>query len=153
MKESLWMITLLRRSLEKGDIIWRETLRTDMTMTETGSPNSSPLPSCGLPEESELILVPPELSDVVPDPVEGEGLVPQPHVAGDLLTGGGEEAEGPQPVVDGDQDHATVHEVLRPVVPRGPGAGGEGSAVDPDHDRGGLSIVQDTVWSRDEQEM
>ena len=122
MKESLWMITLLRRSLEKGDIIWRETLRRKMIMTVTDSPDSSPLPSCGLPEESDLILVPPKVFDVVPDPVDGEGLVPQAHVARDILTDGGEEAEGSEPIVEGDQDHATVHEVLRPVVSGGPGA-------------------------------
>ena len=82
-------------------------------------PLSSPFPTCRLPEESELVSVSSEVFDVLLDPVECEGLVPQPHVARQLLSAGGEEAKRPESVVESDHHHPGVHEVLRTVVTEG----------------------------------
>ena len=46
-----------------------------------------------------MIHTPPRHLDVVPDPVECQGLVIQPHVAGGLLTAEVEEAECSHPVI------------------------------------------------------
>ena len=76
-----------------------------------------PLRASRLSEESDLVSVSPEVLDVVLDPVEGQGLVPQPQVARHLLCCRGEEAERSESVVDCHHHHAPVHEILRSVVP------------------------------------
>ena len=58
---------------------------------------------------------------------------PQSEVAGCLAGESGEPAQGPQPVVEGDQQHPLLHHQLGPVQAVPGGLGHEGAAVDEDH--------------------
>ena len=60
----------------------------------------------------------------------------------DLLSGRGEEAEGPQPVVDGHHDDVLVHPDVWPVLLVGVGPHHQGPAVDPVHHRGLLLALK-----------
>ena len=73
----------------------------------------------GLPRQGYPAGVAPEPRDVGPDPGEGGGLVPEASVSRGLLQPEGEEAEGPHPVVDGDQDDPVDHPVVG-AVPAAP---------------------------------
>ena len=68
-----------------------------------------------LPGDGDLVRVAHEAGDVVPDPEHGEPLVQQPLVAGRLLQPEGEEAEGSESVVDGDEDDVVRHPQLGPI--------------------------------------
>ena len=94
-------------------------------------------PSGGLAKDSHIAGVAAEPGDVGAHPFQGGLLIHDPVVAGravGIAQGGvGQEAHGPEPVVDGDNDHAPGNEGGSFRIGRGV-AGGEGTAVDPDHD-------------------
>jgi hypothetical protein len=96
--------------------------------------------SGGLAEEGHIAGVATEPGDVGPHPLQGGLLVHDPVVAGraaGIAQGRvGQEAHGAEPVVDGDDDDAPGNEGPSFGIGRGV-AGGEGTAVDPDHDRVG----------------
>ena len=75
--------------------------------------------------------------NVVLDPLECGHLVQHAGIARDLLGAEGEEAQGPQPVVDGDQDDLVDHPEVRPKPAGGPAAEHEGPAMEPDGHREG----------------
>ena len=64
-----------------------------------------------LAEYRHLVRVAAELADVCLDPVEDHHLVPQSLVAGGGLVVCGEEAEGAEPVVEGDEDDVLLQQV------------------------------------------
>ena len=84
--------------------------------------------------QSDVVRVTTELGDVVPHPAESQELVVQPEVTGSLLALQGEEAQGPQPVVDAHQDDLPVQEDLRSIEDRLTGTNNKGSAVEEDDD-------------------
>ena len=65
----------------------------------------------------DVAVVPSKGSDVLLDPLQGQDLVVEAHVARDLVALQGEEAEGAQAIVDGDQDHALIQEVVWSIEP------------------------------------
>ena len=92
-----------------------------------------------LAEGGDIGRVAAEGRDIGLDPVQGGQVVHHPVVgqrAGGLFgveRRVGEEAQGAQAIVDRDQHHAALGEVGSVIDRQGPGAAGEGAAVDPDH--------------------
>jgi hypothetical protein len=81
----------------------------------------------GHPAEGDLTRIPAERGDVVADPSQGGDLVQHPAV------GVVEEAESPEPVVEGHHhDVVVAHERLAVADALRPGAGHVAAAVDPD---------------------
>ena len=69
------------------------------------------------------------------------------EVAGELLSCRGEEAEGPQPIVDGHDDDVPVHPDVGAVLIVGVGPHHQGPAVDPEEDRGLLLALNELLWN------
>ena len=123
-------------------------------------------PAAGrLSEDGDLVRVPPEVSDIVPDPGEGRHHVLQALVTLDLLTVQTQPAQTAQAVVDCNltqyeksswdikhteydslltyKDNAVgVHELLRSIILGGAAASSEAPAMDPDHHRKILDLVR-----------
>ena len=67
------------------------------------------------------------------DPLQSQDLVVQAHVARDLVILQRQKAEWTQPVVNGNQDHAVVKEVVRAIESAVIGAYAEGTACKRDN--------------------
>ncbi len=103
----------------------------------------------GLSGDGDIARIAPEGGDVALDPFQGRDLVEQPVVTRDFLSrfsaqlGVRQIAQHPQPIVDRHHHHAlggghagaVVHGLVR-------GAGGQGSAVNPDEDRCSLGALR-----------
>ena len=92
----------------------------------------------GFAEDSDVVRVAAERRDIRLDPLQRGLLIHQAVVAGSAAAFGREcgmreEAQGAQPVVDGDNGDALGHQRVAVVVVAF--AGEQGTAVDPDHDR------------------
>ena len=94
-----------------------------------------------LSEDGHLVGVAAELLDVLLHPLEHHDLVLDAKVAGGEAVPGGEEAEGPQAVVEGDEDDVVLQQVVGAEEVGGSSAHDESPAVDVDHD-GALLLVQ-----------
>merc|ERR1719458_1210988 len=108
-------------STEQPDVVRRQDLGLDTHSSGT------------LPKYRDPLRVSAKLVDIVSDPLEGEVLVLQPHVAAHHGVTEGEEAESVESVVGGDQHHTFLYQSSHPVeILR---ALAEAASVDPKHDR------------------
>jgi len=87
------------------------------------------------PESSPKIVtvrISSELGNVLLDPLEDHDLVEHPLVAAGRLVGGAEEAERPQPVVEGDKNNILLQEIAGPEEEAGPASHDVGPAMEVD---------------------
>ena len=95
-----------------------------------------------LAEDRHLARVAAEGSDVLRHPTQRQALVEDAVIAGEAQLGHGQKAQGAQAVVEGDHHHvARCGEVGAVIDRQGARAEQEGAAMDEDHDRQPLALV------------
>ena len=107
-------------------------------------------PARALPKHGDPGRVPVEHVDVLVHPLQRCHLVTQAHIAAQQVVAKAEETKGPEPVVDGDQDHVLLQQ--RGMVVLVGRAQRETTAVDPEHDGLLLRSVQGSIWQEDVEE-